>query len=284
MDAMLKWLDKVPQNLVDIIAKISLTLVIGVIIIRGLHFILDRSLFKKISEHNRLLVKSFITYSGIVIILFFILSEAGVNLATLFGAAGILGIALGFASQTSVANIISGLFLLSEKPFAVGDIIRVGDKTGVILSFDLLSIKIRTFDNLFIRLPNQMVLNTDVTNVTRFPIRRMDMVFTVAYGEDLARLRTLLLEVIQANKVALNEPEPLVLLLGLGSMGIDIQLGVWFVKTDFVALKNSLIPEIAKRFAAEGIRIPVGLRAVYKGAELQPLPLSLEEGESGNEH
>jgi small-conductance mechanosensitive channel len=276
MDAILKWVDKIPRNWMDRIVTVSLTLVVGFVVIRGLHFILDRSAFKKISEHNRLLVKSFITYSAIAIILFSVLSKIGVNLTTLFGAAGILGIALGFASQTSVANIISGLFLLSEKPFAVGDIIRVGDKTGVILSFDLLSIKIRTFDNLFIRLPNQMVLNTDVTNVTRFPIRRMDMVFTVAYGEDLGRLRTLLIEVIQANKVALNEPEPLILLLGPGNMGIDIQLGVWFVKTDFVALKNSLISEIAERFAAEGIRIPVGLRAVYKGAELEPFLLSVD--------
>ena len=117
-----------------------------------------------------------------------VLGELGVKLTALLGAAGIVGIAVGFASQTSVSNIISGLFLISEKPFAIGDVLKVGGTTGIIQSIDLLSIKIRTFDNLFVRIPNEKILSSEVTNITRFPIRRMDIVFQVDYGQDLARV------------------------------------------------------------------------------------------------
>lgn len=104
-------------------------------------------------------------------------------------AAGIAGIAIGFASQTSISNIISGLFLISEKPFAVNDVIKAGDTTEIVLSIDLLSIKMRTFDNLYIRVPNEKIIKEELTNVTRFPIRRLNIDISVAYKEDLARVK-----------------------------------------------------------------------------------------------
>ena len=76
-----------------------------------------------------------------------------------------------FASQTSVSNIISGIFLISEQPFQVGDLIKVGETKGVVLSIDLLSIKLRTFDNQLVRIPNENLIKNELSNITRFPIR-----------------------------------------------------------------------------------------------------------------
>jgi small-conductance mechanosensitive channel len=111
---------------------------------------------------------------------------------TMLGAAGVLGIVLGIASQTSVGNIVSGLFLISEKPFEIGDLIRVGTTTGVVYSIDLLSIKLKTFDNLVIRIPNQSIITNEVTNITKFPIRRMNISVSVAYKEDLTKVEEVL--------------------------------------------------------------------------------------------
>ena len=81
------------------------------------------------------------------------LVELGFSLGVLVGTAGILTVAIGFASQTSMSNLISGLFLIGEQSFAVGDIIKIDQITGVVLSIDLLSTKLRTFDNTYVRLP-----------------------------------------------------------------------------------------------------------------------------------
>ena len=80
-----------------------------------------------------------------------------------WGTAGIAGIAIGFASQTSVSNIISGIFLISERPFSVGDQIQVGTTKGIILSIDLLSVKLRTFENQLIRIPNESLIKSGVS-------------------------------------------------------------------------------------------------------------------------
>ena len=104
-----------------------------------------------------------------------VLSIFDIDLTALLGAAGIAGLTIGVASKNSVGNIISGIFLISEKSFQVGDVVKIKDKTGIVYSIDLLSIKLRTFDNLYVRIPNENIINSDVTTVTRFPIRRMDI-------------------------------------------------------------------------------------------------------------
>jgi small-conductance mechanosensitive channel len=214
-------------------------------------------------------------YTASAILLITVLRQLGFDVSTLLGAAGILGVAIGFASQTSVSNVISGIFLISERPFEIGDVIRIGDKTGIIISIDLMSIKIRTFDNLFIRIPNQMVLNTDVTNITRFPIRRMDIQLSVAYKENVEQVRKILTEVIETNPYALREPEPLFIFQNFGASGIEILLGVWFQKQDFLNLKNSLMQGIKERLAAEGIEIPFPHRTLYTGSVTEPFPIRI---------
>jgi small-conductance mechanosensitive channel len=278
MDFINAFLARIPPSLGSKAMFIGLSILVGVVLIRLGMAAASRILLKKASDHNRLIARTVIQYAGTTVLILTVLSELGVNLSALLGAAGIVGIAVGFASQTSVSNIISGLFLLGEKPFTVGDVIKVGDKSGIIISIDLMSIKIRTFDNLFIRLPNQMVLNTEVVNITRFPIRRLDLTLSVAYKENIGRVRDVLLEVARGNPFALQEPEPLVIFQNFGQSGIDIFMGVWFLKTDFVALKNSLIEAIKHRLDAEGIEIPFPHLSLYAGEATNPFPVTVVEG------
>jgi len=275
MQFILDWFKDIPPTIGSRVIVVSITLVGGILIMRILMTLIHGVFFRRASDHNRLLARNIVVYTGTTVLLMTVLGEIGVDLRTLLGAAGIVGIAIGFASQTSVSNIISGLFLLGEKPFTVGDVIKVGDKTGIITSIDLMSIKIRTFDNLFIRLPNEKVLNTEVVNVTRFPIRRLDVAISVAYKEHLGRVKDLLFEIARKNAYALSEPEPLVLIQKFGDSGIEFLLGVWFLKTDFVLLKNSLLEAIKERFDAEGIEIPFPHQTLYVAAGSAPLPIHI---------
>jgi len=269
----LDWFKYIPSEVLQKGLSVGITLLVGIAALRFLLYLSAKTFLKRLSEHSRLIIRNILLYTGSTILVITVLRQIGLDVSTLLGAAGIIGVAVGFASQTSVSNVISGIFLLSERPFEVGDVIKVGDTTGIVSSIDLMSIKIRTFDNLFIRIPNQMVLNTEVTNITRFPIRRMDFTFQVAYKEDLERVRKVLLELVEANPYALKEPEPLWILQGFGESGINVLLGVWFQKQDFLNLKNSLLQEIKERFEREHIEIPFPHRTLYTGSITTPLPI-----------
>lgn len=211
------------------------------------------------------------------------LTELGFEISVLLGAAGILTVAIGFASQTSASNVISGLFLLGERPFAVGDIIRVGGTTGEVLSIDLLSVKLRTFDNLFVRIPNETMIKSEVTNLRRFPIRRVDLQVGVAYKEDLREVREVLMDVADRNPLCLEEPQPLIIFQGYGDSAINHQFSVWATTDNFLALRNSIPLEIKEAFDEHGIEIPFPHRTLYTGAETDPFPVESVAPDDGSQ-
>jgi small-conductance mechanosensitive channel len=221
-----------------------------------LQMVLRRVLKGRISEQTRMLLKKMVAYLGFVVISIVLADALGFNVATILGVAGIAGIAIGFAAQTSISNVISGLFLISEKPFAIGDVITTNEVTGIVLSIDMLSVKIKTFDNTFVRIPNESIIKSKVINVTRYPIRRLDISLSVSYADDLRRVLQVLQEVAEANQFGLRNPEPFLMVKQFAASGIEVLLGVWFEKTEYVELKNSLMIEIQKRFAQENITIP----------------------------
>jgi small-conductance mechanosensitive channel len=265
--------DRLQQLMVALVVA-----VVGFILTNLLLFFVRRITRRYLSQQYDMLVRKAVRYTAAAVVLLVVLNVLGVRVGALLGAAGILGIAIGFASQTSMSNLISGLFLISEKPFEIGDVIKVGANTGIILSIDLLSVKIRTFDNQYIRVPNQMLLASELTNITRFPIRRMDINLSVAYRTDVQRLRTLLLQIAAENPYCLDEPEPLVVFTDFGASGLQFLYGVWFYKTDYLALRNSIMQEIKRRFDAEGIEIPYPHLSVYAGSATDPLPIRIVNG------
>ncbi|TVR35842.1 MAG: mechanosensitive ion channel family protein [Spirochaetaceae bacterium] len=240
-----------------VLARILLVLLVSVLLVKLVAFFTVQLFKRRFSQQSLMILKKVITYSGVIIIWMIVLAQLGLNLAALLGAAGIAGIAVGFAAQTSVSNVISGMFLISEKSFAVGDVIRVGTFQGVVLTIDLLSVKIRTFDNQYIRLPNEMLIKSEVTNVTRFPIRRLNVEFVVRYGTDLMKLKEVLSEVARANSNCLDEPEPLFVITAFGRFGIEMLFGIWFVKEDFLAVRNSVMQGIHVAFNEAGIEFAV---------------------------
>lgn len=256
-------------------------LAVGYIALRIVIFVVKRLLRGRVSDQIKMIITKSILYLGIALLITIVLLELGVNLTPILGAAGILGLAVGIASQASLSNIISGLFLVSEKPFAVGDVIRSGTTLGIVQTIDLLSVKIRTFDNLYIRVPNEKIANAELVNITKFPIRRMDFNVTVAYKEDLARVSEVLSQLAKENTYCLDEPAPLILYQSFGDSGVELLFAVWFVKADFLAVKNSVFESIKRRFEEEGIEIPFPHRTLYTGAVTDPFPIRLVSTDTG---
>ena len=246
---------------------------IGVPALMALSRWLRRWVGKSSSLQQGMVAGKALLYPGLLLIFISALHQLGFSLAPLLGAAGIVGIAVGFASQTSISNVISGFFLIAERPFEVDDVIQVGETTGRVLSIDTLSVKLRTFDNRFVRIPNETIVKSQVTTVTRFPIRRLDLNVGVAYHEQMGQVRKILLEVTRANPRALMEPEPAVFFDGYGDSALELRLAVWATRENFISLKNSLLEEIKIRFDQEGVEIPFPHRTLYTGAVTDPFPV-----------
>jgi len=271
------WSKYFNAEMIEKLIRIGIILIVGIILITIITAAVKKLLPKKLSQQRKMLINRFVSYSAITMLFMVIVSELNINLAAIFGAAGVIGIIIGVASQTSIGNIVSGFFLVSEKSFEIGDLIRIGDKTGTVYSIDLLSIKIKTLDNLLLRIPNQTVISSEVINVTKFPIRRMDIDISVAYKEDLGRVMEVINSVVKRNPLCLDEPDPLITFKAFGDNGIQILLGVWFEKANFLKVKNSLFIDIKSTFEAEGIEIPFPHVSIYAGQATKPFPF-IEKG------
>ncbi len=217
-------------------------------------------------DQLRLNVRRAVFWGLSLLVLAAALHQLGFQLGVLLGAAGILSVALGFASQTSASNVISGLFLLGERPFRVGDVIDVGGTTGEVLSIDLLSVKLRTFENLFVRIPNETIIKSTLRNMSRFPIRRLDIQIVVEFGTDLEQVEAAFKAACEVDPVALVDPPPIMIAQGFNDNGIQVQLSVWGPRTEFLALRNSIHRGVAAEFDAAGIRFALPKRVLQERA------------------
>ena len=255
-------------------------LVVGWLLARLVSRRLPKLFEKRLHAQHTMLVQRAIFYGILLLALFSALREMGFELTVLLGAAGIFTLAIGFASQTSASNLVSGLFLIGERPFSIGDVVKVGETTGEVVAIDLLSVKLRTFDNLLVRVPNESLIKTSITNLSRYPIRRLDIAVGVAYKESIERVREVLLRVAAANRLCLEEPKPLIIFLGFGDSSLDLQFSVWAQRENFLDLRNTIHEEIKLAFDAEGIEIPFPHRSLYAGEATRPFPVRVvaEEG------
>ena len=271
----INWSELITLSNISTFINVLLLIIIGIPLCFFISKWIRKYVSEKLSAQQGMIFSKVVLYSGLIIIVISVLYNLDFELAPLLGAAGIIGIAIGFASQTSVSNIISGFFLMAEKPFEVNDIITINGTTGIILSIDLLSIKLRTFDNKFVRIPNETIIKTEVTNVTRFPIRRIDLDIGVAYKENVERVKKILLDIAAKYPLCLNEPKPLIFFKGFGNSSIDLTLLVWSTKADWLNVKNGMYEEIKKRFDEEGIEIPFPHVSLYSGSVTDPVPIKI---------
>ncbi len=257
------------------IGKALFIIVMGYFLAKFLSNLTLKFNFVNLTSHGQTLLKRAIFYGVMTLMFVSALRELGFDLSVILGAAGILSVAVGFASQTSASNLISGLFLMIERPFSIGDIIRVEQTTGEVISIDLLSVKIRTHDNLYVRVPNESMIKTQVTTLTRFPIRRADLTVGIAYKEDITKVRDILVKLADQNPQCLNEPSPLFIILGFGASSVDIQFSIWAQRQNFLSLKNEMYQQIKEAFDANGVEIPFPHVSLYTGQETSPIPISI---------
>ncbi|PVZ80933.1 mechanosensitive ion channel protein [Serratia sp. S1B] len=221
-----------------------------------------RTIGAKFNAHQRMVWRRGIFYT---IFLFFVMAglrEAGFKVSVFLGAAGILTVALGFASQTSATNLISGLFLIGEGSFEVGDTIQLtllrGQVIeGEVISIDLLSVKLLTLDNIYIRLPNEQLIKTPVYNLSKYPIRRIPITLAVSFHENLSKVREVLLTTAKHHVLVLDDPKPAMTVTAFGESSIELLFTIWCQQENYLLVKDEMQERVRDAFVKNNIEIPV---------------------------
>lgn len=239
--------------------------------------VLRRITADRLSVAHSLLLRRLVTALLLGLTLAAALDHLGLELSVLFGAAGIVTLALGFASQTSASNLIAGIFLIGDDTFSVGDVVTVAGTTGEVVSIDLLSVKLRKFDNVLVRIPNELLIKTQVETLTRYPIRRIELKLTLPYDESVEKLTEALFAAAERDPLLLEEPAPLVAYSGFGQSGLDLNLWVWTAREHFLEVRNNLQANILDEIRQRGLRLAVNeLRVEWSDGD----PVRLLESES----
>lgn len=240
-----------PERLVSFVQAIFL-LTLGYLLARGMSRGVHRAARKRLKAQQAVVISRILFGFVMAIVLVSTLRQVGFDLSIFVGAAGVLTVAIGFASQISASNLISGVFLLMERPFEIGETIRIGATTGEVISIDLLSTKIRTFDNQLVRLPNETIIKTELANLTRLKTRRVDVVLEI-------ELPATPEQVFQALRpIALNQPflvenEPFFTVNGFCPGGFKVTFGVWVETKDYGAAVTVLYSNILSALQTAGI-------------------------------
>lgn len=229
------------------IVKVFIVLLLILIAFKILKKLIKNIPEDKLSDERRSILQRLVRYCFYFAVVVYVLSLFGIKLSAIWGAAGIAGVALGFAAQTSVSNLISGLFIVSEKSLRLGDTIIINGITGVVDAISLLSVRVHTYDNQMVRIPNSSIINSLLTNNSYNSYRRLLINVSVAYESDLAFALETLKKAPALCPTARTDPVPNAWIEAFEDSGIKLTLVIWFDNPDFITVKTKpLLP--SKKF------------------------------------
>ncbi len=204
-------------------------------------------------------VKTGIGYLGVAVAAIIGVSAAGIDLSNLALVASALSVGIGFGLQNIVSNFVSGLILLVERPFKVGDHVVSGAAEGIVTRISVRATEIETFRKQSIIVPNSELINAAVGNWThRNKVGRSEIPVSVSYDADPQKVMDILLELVREAPFVLRNPEPHVEFLRFGTYSLDFELR--FMLADMgegLKVRNDLRIDILRRFKEEGIEIPL---------------------------
>jgi small conductance mechanosensitive channel len=187
------------------------------------------------------------------------------NVTAFLAGLGILGFTIGFALQDVMKNFASGIILLLQQPFHVGETIGVKGFDGVVLAIDLRATEMRAADGRLIILPNADVLANPIINYSRADHRRVDLSLNLPHASEPETIRRIFLDAIQGVPGFLNEPGPVIVFSNLTNAAVELTANFWVDvrKNDPVQAKDAVLLKLKSALKEEGIEIPHPVQAVY---------------------
>ncbi len=228
--------------------------------------LLKRIVIAKNSRMSQLAGNFLVSMSGKIVMVLGVLvalSQLGVKIGPLLAGLGIAGFIIGFALQDVLSNFASGVMILMYQPFDVGDVIEVPEVSGKVQSMNLVSSIILTFDNQKLIVPNNKIWGNIIRNVHSESVRRVDLVFGIAYEADIDHAERIFQEILDGHELVLTRPESVIKLHTLGESSVDFIVRPWVMSEDYWTVYWDITRTVKKRLDEEGISIPYPQRDVH---------------------
>lgn len=226
-------------------------------------------IMKAASKHPRMdgtLAIFFASIARYLIIAFTVvavLSRFGVETTSFVALLGAVGFAIGLALQGTLSNVASGVMLIAFRPFKIGDFVEAAGTAGTVREINLFTTELATPDNVQIIMPNSAVWGSTIKNFSANATRRVDIVFGIAYEDDIGAAMAAISEVTGADGRILADPEPFLAVSELADSSVNIVMRVWVNAADYWAVKFDTTRAVKERFDAKGISIPFPQRVVH---------------------
>jgi len=191
------------------------------------------------------------------------LAALEISIGPLLAIVGAAGFVIAFALQDSLSNFASGLMILFFKPFDVGDVIEAGGVAGSVISMNLVSTSIKTFDNKKMVVPNNKIWNDVITNATGVETRRIDMEFGIGYADDIDKAHAIIEEIVTSHPKVLEDPAPVIRVHTLGDSSVNFVCRPWSRTEDYWSVYWDVTETVKKSFDAKGVGIPFPQRDVH---------------------
>lgn len=193
-----------------------------------------------------------------------ILNTFGVRTTSLVAVIGAAGLAIGLALQGTLSNVAAGVMIVFFRPFKVGDFVVIDGQMGTVKDITLNFTELSDLSNVQIIIPNANVWGNTITNYSAYPERRVEWVFGVSYGANLAQAEKIILDTITADPRAKAEPEPFIQVTNLGDFSVDFTVRVWCDSGDFWGFKTDMTRKVKEALDSGGIEIPFPTQTVYR--------------------
>ena len=211
---------------------------------------------KKVDETLSRFFASLARYTVLIFTAVAVLSQFGIQTASLIAVLGAAGLAIGLALQGTLSNLAAGVMLLIFRPFRVGNFIEAGGISGTVDELSLFVTTLHTGDNVHIIVPNGQLWGSAIRNFSHHATRRVELTVGIGYDDDIDSAMAVLNELIAADSRVLRDPAPLVAVSELGDSAVNLLVRVWCASGDFWALKWDLTKAIKQRFDRDGISFP----------------------------
>ena len=269
-----------------------LFLIIGILLVFWILARLARRVTKKVLDKTKIstsvllkeMVGAMVGRVVFFIAIIIVLSQLGINLGPLLAGLGIVGFIVGFALQDTLANFAAGAMILAYQPYDVGDLVEAAGVTGKVRDMNLVSTRILTLDHQTLIVPNSKIWGDVIRNVTSQPLRRVDMVFGISYGDEIPKTERILGEIVGAHEKVLRDPEPVIKVHTLNDSSVDFVVRPWAKTDDYWDVYWDITREVKMRFDQEGISIPFPQRDVHLIASNDSQSNLEGSGSSGERH
>ena len=234
-----------------------IVLVVGLYLIKLIKKFIRTS--PKLNKMDKSLRTFLVSFSSVVLAIVLVITVAailGVPATSFLTILASCGLAVGLALQGSLSNFAGGVLILLFKPFKVGDFIDAGGKLGTVTEINVVYTVLTTLDNKRITIPNGSITNAVVENYSVEDLRRVDLVFTASYTNDLNKVKSIISDVIAKHPLALQDPAPFVRMSNHAVNALEYTVRIWCKNADYWDVYFDVIEQVKQAFDANDISIP----------------------------